>query len=106
IKAWLQTQAQNGKSIRITVPTHNELTEQLSESGVKILTYPNLQYEPESRFTLLNPTEPGSSLLAIGKGVFPYFYIDEFTDSSHARVISVVRDLLNVAERAGNNDNA
>jgi hypothetical protein len=105
IKSWLESQAKEGKDIRIIVPKHNELTLQLAAAGVDILAYPNLEYEPESRFTLLNPNEPGSSLLAIGKGVFPNFYIDEFTDSTHARVISVVRDLLNIAERAGNRAN-
>jgi len=100
IQNLLIQQAQAGRNIRIYVPTHNDVTRQLARHGVNIITYESLRHEPEARFTLLNPDEPGSSLLAIGKGALPNFYIEEFPDLTHSRVISVARDLLNIIERA------
>jgi len=99
VRAFLEEQARAGKDVRILVPRHNETTRELRHAGVHILTYSSLSYEPEARFTLLNPKEPGSSLLAIGRGTFPDFYIEEYSDAGHSRVISVVRDLLHIVER-------
>jgi hypothetical protein len=99
IREYLVEQAESGKEIRIFVPRENNVTNELAAAGAQIVTYESLDYEPEARFTLLNPQEPGSSLLAIGRGVFPKFYVEEFSDQTHARVISVVRDLLQVVER-------
>ena len=105
IQAFLEQQARGGKEIRIFVPRHNDITRALAAEGVRVTTYSALRYEPEARFTLLNPNEPGSSLLAIGKGTFPHFYIEEFADATHSRVISVVRDLLHLVDRIGERDN-
>ena len=80
IRAFLGAQAANGRDICIVVPRHNDLTKELAAEGVRIKTYSSLNYEPSARFTLLNPDEPGSSLLAVGKGTFPHFYIEEFSD--------------------------
>jgi hypothetical protein len=99
LRAFLESEAQQGRDICIFVPQLNALTAELATSGVKIKTYSTLDYDPGARFTLLNPGEAGSSLLAIGKGTFPNFYTEEFTDQTHSRVIAVVRDLLNILEK-------
>jgi hypothetical protein len=104
VRAFLESAAGNGRDIRIFVPKLNDLTTELAANGVMIHTYSNLNYEPSARFTLLNPDEPGSSLLAIGKGTFPHFYIEEFSDQTHSRVLAVARDLLNILERLNEND--
>jgi len=96
---FLKSAPSMGRDIRTFVPKLNDLTSELAANGVIIKTYSWLGYEPSARFTLLNPDEPGSSLLAIGKGAFPDFYIEEFSDSSHSRVLAVARDLLNILER-------
>jgi hypothetical protein len=98
IRSVLAKQAKARKDIRIYVPKHNDITRNLAAVGVRIITYESLGYEPEARFTLLNPGEPGSSLLAIGKGAIPNFYIEEFADSTHSRAISVARDLFQMIE--------
>ena len=92
--------------MRIYVPRHTELTRELAAEGVRIVTYESLAYQPEARFTLLNPNEPGSSLLAIGRGTRPEFYIEEYSEAMHSRVISVTRDLLNMVERLGEREHA
>jgi hypothetical protein len=102
IRSFLKSEATHGRKICLYVPHHNDLTTHLAKEGVAVKTYDSLDYEPSARFTLLNPDEPGSSLLAIGKGTFPNFYIDEYTDQSHARVIAVARDLLKILEKVGN----
>jgi hypothetical protein len=99
IREYLKAQAGAGRRICIFVPKHNDLTQEMAAEGVTIKTYPGLAYEPSARFTLLNPDEPGSSLLAIGKGTFPNFYIEEFSDQTHSRVLSVTRDLLKIMEK-------
>jgi len=99
INEYLKSQANHGRDICLFVPEHNDLTMQLAEGGVKVRTYPALDYEPSARFTLLNPNEAGSSLLAVGSGIFPKFYIEEFSDQSHPRVIAVARDLLRILEK-------
>jgi hypothetical protein len=99
IRNFLAKQAKACKDIRIYVPRHNDITRRLADAGVRIITYESLGYEPEARFTLLNPGEPGSSLLAIGKGAIPNFYIEEFPDLTHSRAISVARDLFQIIER-------
>ncbi len=106
VREFLRTEAGQGRDIRVFVPLHNDLTRELSNEGVRVKTYQSLEYEPESRFTLLNPGEPGSSVLAIGKGAFPNFYIEELSDDSHARVIAVVRDLLRILERVSDREDA
>ena len=103
IRDLLVQYARNSKDVRIYVPRHNELTRALSQEGVRILTYESIDCQPEARFTLLNPDEPGSSLLAIGKGTFPKFYVEEFPDITHSRVISVARDLLHIIDRLKEN---
>lgn len=99
IRNLLVQQARAGRDVRIYVPHNFDLTRELSAEGVRIITYESLEYEPEARFTLLNPNEPGSSLLAIGQGTLPDFFIEEFSDATHSRVISVARDLLQIVER-------
>lgn len=89
------------KVIKVYVPKQNSVTEQLQKVGVQVKTYPGLNYVPEARFTLVNPTEPGSSILAIGKGTLPNFYIDEYYDQTQARIISMARDLFNILEKIG-----
>jgi hypothetical protein len=99
IQKFLVDHAKAGKVVKIYVPRHNVVTKQLQKSGVHIIPYSELDYIPEARFTVVNPNEPGSSLLAVGKGAVPSFYIDEYTDSSHSRVISIARDLFNILDR-------
>lgn len=99
VRDLLTSEASNGRDICLYVPHLTPVTQDLADNGVKVKTYENLHYEPTARFTLLNPDEPGSSLLAIGKGTFPNFYIEEFSDLGHARVIAVVRDLLSIIDR-------
>jgi hypothetical protein len=99
VRNLLKNQAKACRDIRVYVPRQNDITRDLAAAGVKITTYDSLAYEPEARFTLLNPKEPGSSLLAIGKGVFPNFYIEEFPDATHSRAISVARDLFQIIEK-------
>ena len=89
--------------IRLYVPSRNQITNILEQYGAQIVTYSSLNYAPEARFTLLNPHEPGSSLLAVGKGAVPYFFIEEFTDAGHARVISIARDLFAILDRLDEN---
>ncbi len=101
IRNLLIQQARAGRDVRIYVPHNTDLTRELSAKGVRVISYESLEYEPEARFTLLNPNEPGSSLLAIGKGTLPDFFIEEFSDATHSRVISVARDLLQIVERIG-----
>ena len=102
VRAFLGSEAEHGRNICLYVPRHNDLTTELATKGVAVRTYEALGYQPSARFTLLNPDEPGSSLLAIGKGAFPNFYIDEYTDQSHPRVIAVARGLLKILEKVGN----
>jgi len=104
IRELLTSEAAAGRDICLFVPRLNALTAELAANGMKVNTYEGLGYDPSARFTLLNPDEPGSSLLAIGTGIFPNFYIEEFSDATHSRVIAVVRDLLNILERV--NDRA
>jgi hypothetical protein len=99
LRHFLVSEAKQGRQVCLIAPHHSEITRNLSAAGVKVLTYESVQHEPEARFTLLNPDEPGSSLLAIGKGSFPRFYIEEFSDSTHSRVLSVARDLLHIIEK-------
>lgn len=106
VRELLKSQARHGSNVRIFVPRHNDLTRSLATDGVEVKTYSSLNYEPSARFTLLNPDEPGSSLLAIGKGAFPEFYTEEFTDKTHSRVLAVARDLLNILDRVSDRDDA
>jgi len=86
IRQFLIEQVRNHQVIRFYVPQHNDLTRELMQRGVQVTTYEGLGYHPEARFTLINPDEPGSSLLAVGKGTKPRFFIEEFTDTDHARM--------------------
>lgn len=99
IRNFLRTAAAEGRNYCIYVPRHNDLTKQLEGEGVQIRTYEDLEYQPSARFTILNPSEHGSALMAIGRGSVPNFYIEEYTDDEHARVLAVARDLLNIVER-------
>jgi hypothetical protein len=89
------------KIIRIYVPKENQITARLRNYGAQVVIYSRLGYIPEARFTLLNPDEPGSSILAVGKGAVPNFFIDEFTDAEHARFISIARDLFAILDKVG-----
>ena len=90
------------KVLKLYVPRHNEITRELVQAGVRVITYDHLRYSPEARFTLLNPDEPGSSILAVGKGSVPKFIIEEFTDVEHARMISIARDLFRILDSVSN----
>ena len=105
VRNLLKNRAKACKDIRIFVPRQNDITRDLARPGVRITTYESLAYEPEARFTLLNPKEPGF-LLAIGKGAFPNFYIEEFPDATHSRAISVARDLFQIIEKVYCRDHA
>jgi hypothetical protein len=104
VRAFMIEHARCNKILKLYVPRHNKITRDLASKGVHVITYENLGYTPEARFTLLNPDEPGSSLLAIGKGTVPRFVIEEFTDNEHARMISIARDLFHILDRAAQDE--
>jgi hypothetical protein len=99
VEGFLMDRAKSNKVLKLYVPRHNDVTRQLASKGIRIVTYTDLDYTPEVRFTLLNPEEPGSSILAIGKGTVPKFVIEEFTDVDNARMISIARDLFRILDR-------
>jgi hypothetical protein len=100
VRNFIKTHATR-KIIRIYVPRENQITDSLKRYGVQVISYSRLNHIPEARFTLLNPDEPGSSILAVGKGAIPNFVIEEFTDAEHARLISIARDLFAILDRVG-----
>lgn len=99
VREFMVNQARGNRVLKLYVPRHNAITRDLAANGVRVITYESLGYEPEARFTLVNPEEPGSSLLAVGKGTVPNFIIEEFTDRDHARMISITRDLFHILDR-------
>ena len=78
------------------IPLHAALAAAIASAVAPVC---RADYTPEVRFTLLNPEEPGSSILAIGKGTVPKFVIEEFTDVDNARMISIARDLFRILDR-------
>jgi hypothetical protein len=93
IRDLLRKKAELGELV-LCLPEETELSRELSKVGAKVYTYPELQYTPESRFTIINKGRMDSQL-AVGRSRGSRHYIEEFSRGEHP-VWSVADDLVNL----------
>jgi hypothetical protein len=66
IQGLLKTKAQKDE-LSIIIPDRNELINELEKNGAKIFDYKELDYVPESRFTIIKYGQASSSRVAVGR---------------------------------------
>lgn len=81
----------------VCLPRKISLAEALEGAGAQICVYPELDYIPESRFTIVNRGRLGARV-AIGRAVGKKHRIDEFSQGEHP-AFSVANDLVEIVER-------
>lgn len=97
MKALLLTKAERNE-LEIVVPRSTgaltPLLDELRQRGARIYLYPELQYTPKSRFTIVNRGRTGPRV-AVGRGVGENWRIDIFSEGEDP-VFSVANDLVEV----------
>ena len=81
----------------ICLPRRIPLTDDLEREGAQICTYPELDYTPESRFTIVNRGRTGARV-AVGRAVGDKHRIDKFSHGEHP-AFSVTNDLIEILTR-------
>ena len=81
----------------ICLPERIPAVEVLEREGAQICVYPELDYTPESRFTIVNRGRMGARV-AIGRAIRDKHRIDEFSSGEHP-VFSVANDLVEIVIR-------
>lgn len=81
----------------ICLPKKIPAVEVFEREGAQICVYPELDYLPESRFTIVNRGRMGARV-AIGRAIKNRHRIDEFSQGEHP-VFSLANDLVEIVER-------
>ena len=94
VKSVLFSKAKN-KELIICMPEKSILAKELEDSGAEVIEYPNLNYQPKSRFTIIHYGRSDSKM-AIGrtdsKG---HHFIQEFENGMHTQ-FHLAEDLVQV----------
>jgi hypothetical protein len=93
IKSLLTRKAKNHELV-LCLPKMTILAEELENLGAEVHVYPSLQYEPQSRFTIINKGR-GDARVAVGTIIGRKHVIREF-QAGHDPFFSVANDLLEV----------
>jgi hypothetical protein len=83
--------------LSIFVPRRIPLTEELEGAGAKICDYPDLDYTPQARFTIIRRGRQDPAV-AVGRTIGGRHRIDEFSVGEHP-VFFVANDLVEIVER-------
>jgi len=86
--------------INIYLPKKNAIATELETQGVTLHISPTLENKLFARFTLVDRTNPGSSMLAVGCGTLPAFTISEFTAKSNSQVVALAQNYLEILQGA------
>lgn len=95
IRELLTTKARRDE-LTICLPVETELARDLARVGAEILAYPELNYTPASRFTIINDGR-NDGAVAIGRQIEGVHTIQEFPTGDP--VFAVTRDLVEILRR-------
>ena len=96
IKRLLMTKAQ-ANELTICMPKMIPLAQELADAGAKILTYPQLDFVPSSRFTIINADRMDAQV-AIGRTIGEYHVIEEHAAGTHP-IHAVTKDLVELVRQ-------
>lgn len=96
IRDLLVTKAKHDE-LTVCLPKPTALTEELHSLGAEIVTYPDLDYWPGARFTLVNDGRAAEAAVAIGRKEAGVHVIEEFPSGDP--VYAVTKDLVEVLRR-------
>jgi len=88
----------------IYLPVRIPLADELEREGAQIFVYPELNYIPQSRFTVINQGR-WDAQVAVGRAVKDKHMIEEFSAGEHP-VFSVANDLMEIIMRFYRSRNA
>ncbi|MCW3106589.1 MAG: hypothetical protein JWQ09_1095 [Segetibacter sp.] len=97
IKDKLIEKSRNDELI-VCMPKANEFANELKGHGANIIEYSNLNYQPQSRFTIVQYGR-NDAKVAIGKTYSKYHLIEEFHNGDHP-LFHVAQDLVNILIKA------
>jgi hypothetical protein len=86
------------KELIVCMPKANEFANELKEKGASIVEYNHLNFEPQSRFTIVQYGR-NDAKVAIGKSYKKYHLIEEFENGDHP-LFHVAQDLVNILIKA------
>lgn len=93
----LLRQKAQASELRLCLPGNIALADDLRAEGAHVCVYPQLQYVPLSRFTIINLGRMDAQV-AVGRNISGTHVIEEFSAGTHP-VFAVANDLVEVITR-------
>jgi hypothetical protein len=91
----------HNNELTICLPQHIQLTQKLEHEGAQIVSYSQLEYTPQSRFTIINK-DRADAQVAIGFRRNKKHVIQEYSSGDNA-IFSLTNDLVEILSRVSRN---